>query len=410
MATDTRRTQAGSVRRRIILAGAGALIATTGLTVGTLGATPVLALGVAPPLGTTANFAVVAGQTITNTGPTVIVGDLGLHPGSAVTGAPAVVGAEHVADGVALQAKNDLVTAYTVAKNEPPDSTLSNPELGGLTLVPGVYRLATAGLTGTLTLDGKGDPNSVFIFQVGSTLITGSDSRVRVINGASACNIFWQVGSSATLGTRTNFQGNILALTDITLTTGANIQNGRALVRNGQLVLDTNHITSPGDCSRAASSTGVTSSAPSSVTGQPVTLTATVPGASGGTVTFLNGTTSLGTSPVGGTGQATVTTTTLTAGSHSITAVYTGSSSLLGSTSPVLIQTVRAPTSVSELTSGGTGGNVPAISGPPSAGGAAPQRGGSPWTPATIAAALAGLAAALVAVNRRRTRRTGRQM
>jgi hypothetical protein len=195
-------------------------------------------------LGTAANFSVLAGTpNITNTGPTTIDRDVGIHPGSAVTGfPPGIVGGQiHAADSVALQAKSDLVTAYLDAAGRPFTSTQG--ALDGLILVGGVYRLQSlaADLTGTVTLDGAGDPNSVWIFQSPSTLITGSTSSVNLINGASPCNVFWQVGSSATLGTNSTFRGTILALTMIAVTTGA-IVDGRALARNGAVTLDTNRI------------------------------------------------------------------------------------------------------------------------------------------------------------------------
>jgi len=202
-----------------------------------------------PPvgLGTTTSFAVLAGTTVTNTGPSVMSGDLGVSPGSAVTGFPPGMvnnGAQHKADAIALQAQSDLTTAYTDAAGRTPASTISG-DLGGQTLAPGVYKAASAmGLTGTVTLDGKGDPNAVFIFQAGSTLITASSSTVKLIGAAQACNVFWQVGSSATLGTRTTFVGSILALTSATVQTGTTVA-GRVLARNGQVSLDTNTITRP---------------------------------------------------------------------------------------------------------------------------------------------------------------------
>jgi hypothetical protein len=206
----------------------------------------------AVPLGTAEPFAVLAGSTVTNTGPTVVNGDLGLSPGTAVTGFPpgTVNGAQHVTDAVAAQAQTDLTTAYNDAAAQAQTGAVS-ADLGGQRLAPGVYRSASSlGLTGALTLDGQGDANAVFIFQAGSTLTTASASSVNLVNGAQACNVVWQVGSSATLGTASSFRGSILALTSITATTGATV-DGRLLARNAAVTLDTNTITR----SRCASAT-----------------------------------------------------------------------------------------------------------------------------------------------------------
>lgn len=195
-------------------------------------------------LGTTDSFSVLGGSTVTNTGPSVLAGDLGLSPGTAVTGFPpgTVAGTIHANDAVARQAQADLVTAYNDAARRSSTATVSG-DLAGRTLSSGVYTSATSlGLSGDLTLDAQGDPNAVFVFQAGSTLTTGSGSRVLLIGGAQACNVFWQVGSSATIGTSTAFRGNILALTSISLTTGATL-DGRALARNGAVTLDTNTVT-----------------------------------------------------------------------------------------------------------------------------------------------------------------------
>ena len=220
------------------------------------GAWPAAAFAATQPrLGTALNFAVLAGSTITNTGPSVITGDLGLSPGTAVPGFPpgSVTGTQHITDAVALQAQNDLVTAYTDAANAPTTSDLTGKDLGGKNLTPGVYTFSSsAQLTGPLTLSGNG----VFIFKIGSTLTTASNSTVLLRNGAQACAVFWQVGSSATLGSATQFQGNLMALTSITMVTGANILTGRALARNAALTLDTNRITPPaGTCTVAKTAT-----------------------------------------------------------------------------------------------------------------------------------------------------------
>jgi hypothetical protein len=195
-------------------------------------------------LGTDNNFAVLAGTTVTNTGPSVIGGDLGLNPGTSVTGFPpgTVHGTTYAADGVALQAKNDLITAYNDVAGRGSTGAIA-ADLAGRTLTPGVYTSASSlGLSGDLTLNGGGNPNAVFVFQAGSTLTAGSGSRVFLIDGAQACNVFWQVGSSATIGVGSEFVGNILALTSITMNTGATL-DGRALARNGAVTLDTNTIT-----------------------------------------------------------------------------------------------------------------------------------------------------------------------
>lgn len=197
-------------------------------------------------LGAANSFAVLAGSTITNTGSTVVNGDLGLTPGTSLTGFPpgTVNGAQHLTDALASQAQTDLVTAYNAASAQPNGVTVSG-DLGGRTLTPGTYNSATSlGLTGTLTLDAQGDPNAVFVFQAGSSLTTASGSQVNLVNGAQACNVFWQISSSATLGTNSSFAGSVLALSSITATTGASI-NGRLLARNGAVTLDTNNVSRP---------------------------------------------------------------------------------------------------------------------------------------------------------------------
>ena len=200
----------------------------------------------APTLGTAQTFAVLGGSTVTNTGPTMVVGNLGVSPGTAVTGFPpgtVTGGTIHAADAVALQAQADTTAAYVDLAGRACDTTFGVPtDLAGMTLVPGVYCFSSsASLTGALTLDGGGNVDAVWIFKVGSTLITGSNSSVLLINGGQQCNDFWQVGSSATLGTGTTFVGNILALTSISLLTDTTI-SGRALARNGAVTMDTNHV------------------------------------------------------------------------------------------------------------------------------------------------------------------------
>ena len=195
-------------------------------------------------LGTADSFSVLAGSSVTNTGPSTLTGDLGVSPGTAISGFPpgTVNGTVHANDAVALQAHQDLVTAYDDAAGRSSSATVSG-DLAGRTLTPGVYTSASSlGLSGDLTLDAQGDPSAVFVFQAGSGLTTGSGSRVLLTGGAKACNVFWKVGSSATIGTASAFTGTILALTSISLTTSATI-DGRALARNGAVTMDTNTVT-----------------------------------------------------------------------------------------------------------------------------------------------------------------------
>ena len=201
-------------------------------------------------LGTAGSFGVLAGSTVTNTGATVVGGNLGLSPGSSVTGFPpgSVTGSIFIGAGsLAGTAQNDLTTAYVDAAGRACPVLNLSGDIGGQTLLPGVYcnSSTSLGITGTLTLNGNGNPNAVFIFKIGTTLTTAAgNSHVNLINGATASNVFWQVGSSATLGTNTAFNGIVLAQDSITLTTGA-VFNGRALARTGAVTLDGNLMTNP---------------------------------------------------------------------------------------------------------------------------------------------------------------------
>jgi hypothetical protein len=206
---------------------------------------PVAAQAVPVSLATAAPFVALGGSTVTNTGPSVLNGDLGVSPGTALVGfgLPATVnGAIHENTAVAAQAQSDLTAAYIVAEEEPvpPANDLTGIDLGGLTLPAGAYGFtSSAQLTGTLTLDAEGDPDAQFVFEIASTLTTAPASSVVLINGASPCNVFWQVGSSATLDTTTAFQGNLMALTDVSLNDGASVI-GRVFARNGQISLINN--------------------------------------------------------------------------------------------------------------------------------------------------------------------------
>lgn len=197
------------------------------------------------------SYGVLAGSTATNTGPSVINGDVGASPGdgtfpSVIGFPPGIVNAPftiHDADADAALAQSELTISYNDLAGRPATANLTGQDLGGLVLTPGVYAFnSSAQLTGTLTLDGQGNPNAVFVFNIGSTLTTASSSNVTLINGAQGGNVYFRVGSSATLGATTQFTGQILALTDITLITGADIDCGAALARNGAVTLDTNTI------------------------------------------------------------------------------------------------------------------------------------------------------------------------
>ncbi|MBA3866532.1 MAG: DUF3494 domain-containing protein [Solirubrobacterales bacterium] len=223
---------------------------------------PVAAQASAVNLATASPFVVLGGSTVTNTGPSVLNGDLGLSPGTSLTGfgLPAVVnGATHANDAVAAQAQADLTTAYNVAAGQPvpPGNNLTGTDLGSRTLTAGAYGFSSsAQLTGQLTLDAQGDPNAQFVFVIGSTLTTASASSVILVNGASPCNVYWKVGSSATLGSTTAFEGNLMSLQSISVNNGATVL-GRLLARNGQVSL-INDVLGIGNCATGSSPTGAT--------------------------------------------------------------------------------------------------------------------------------------------------------
>lgn len=236
------------------------------------------------PLGNADPFVVLAGTTITNTGTTTITGDIGVSPGSSITGGPPLMvlnGTSHVADATALAAQAALGTAFDNAASQKLPKKVPN-ELGGTNLAPGVYSSGDFTITNTVTLDAGGDPNAVFVFQSAKELIAASGSHVALIRGASPCNVFWLVRSSATLDTTADFKGNILALTSISLKTGATLQ-GRALARNGQVSLEANTITKP-TCTAATptATTTATPTATAQVTMVPTGSVATGDGSTGG--------------------------------------------------------------------------------------------------------------------------------
>lgn len=191
-------------------------------------------------------FAVLGGASVTNTGLSIVTGDLGVSPGVSITGFPPgqVNGSIHNSDAAAVAAHADLITTYNDAVGQIPDAGITG-DLGGQTLPPGVYNAASSiGLTGTVTLDAQGDRNAEWIFQIGSTLTTATASHVLLINGATARNVIWLIGSSATLGTDTDFAGRVLAQTSITVNAGVTV-NGQVLAINGSVTLDTDRITRP---------------------------------------------------------------------------------------------------------------------------------------------------------------------
>jgi hypothetical protein len=206
-------------------------------------------------LGKAASFSVLGGSTVTNTGPTTMFGDLGLAPGSSVTGEPHVLGQTHIDDAVATEAKNALTTAYNEAASRPTNGS-AGTQLAGQAFTPGVYNASESLLlsSGSVTLNAEGNPNAVFVFQIGSTLITGSNTSVSLVGGAQACNVFWQVGSSATLGSGTRFVGTIMASASITANTGATI-HGRLLAQTAAVTLEDNTITTS-NCASSVSGSG----------------------------------------------------------------------------------------------------------------------------------------------------------
>ncbi|KAK0776400.1 hypothetical protein LTR59_014209 [Friedmanniomyces endolithicus] len=231
-------------------------------------------------LGTASGYGVFAATTITNTGLTNVGAKLGLSPGSSITGFPPGISlGEDIDNAVAVQAKADIQTLYTALAALTPTTVLTGQDLGGKILGPGVYSFASSGqLTGILTLDAQGDPNAVFVFQFGSTITTATAASVVLINGAQSCNVYWQVGSSATFGTATIFTGVVVAQASITVTTGTSLLGGGFYALGGAVTLDTNIIDLLGACAitppPAPSTTAVTTT-PVATTAAPSTVTTT---------------------------------------------------------------------------------------------------------------------------------------
>jgi hypothetical protein len=279
-------------------------------------------------LGTASPYSVLAGSTVTNTGSSVLSGDLGVSPNNAITGFPPglVGGATDNGNAASALAEGDLTTGYLDAAGRAPTGTNLGSALVGSTLLPGVYNAASSlGVSGAVTLDGQGDPNAVFIFQIGAALTTATSTSIVLTGAAQACNVFWQVGSSATLGTTNTFVGTVMALTSITVDTGTTVA-GRALARNGAVTLDDNVFTNP-SCATTPTTTSVTATA--ATTGATTTLTATVTAGAAnaptGTVTFSSNGAVVGTSAIGSNGVATlVVAAGTTAGTRSITAHFNG--------------------------------------------------------------------------------------
>ena len=307
-------------------------------------------------LGTSEAYSVLGGATVTNTGSSVLAASLGVWPGAAITGFPPGLvtppGTTDAGNAAAQQAQSDLTTAYNDAAGRPLNGT-TPADLADQLLVGGVYSgpgKGALGLTGSLILDGEQDPTSVFIFQTNSSLITASSSTVTLINGAQECNVFWQVGSSATLGTDSVMVGNILALTSITATTGATV-HGRTLARNGAVTLDTNVFDEP-TCATDIPTTTSSSTTSSSTT------SSTTPGSTSSSTTSS-------TTP-GSTSSSTTSSTTPGSTSSSTTIPGNTTTSLETTVSGVTSTTTRYDSSVTTGTGGTSAPTVPVVTAPPS--------------------------------------------
>ncbi|RFU33532.1 hypothetical protein B7463_g2830, partial [Scytalidium lignicola] len=297
---------------------------------------PFLIRAQAITLGTAAPFGVLGASTVTNTGPTVIDGDLGVSPGTAITNFPpgTFTGSEHVNDAVAAQAQADALNAYNIAAGIASTEDLSSQNLGGRTLTPGVYTFtSSAQLTGALTLNAEGNSNAQFVFQIDSTLTTASDASVIIENGAQACNVIWQIGSSATLGSNTTFIGIILAHTSITAVTGTTV-SGSLIALTGAVTLDSNIITVVNTCSTTTTTTTTTTT---SITASTTTTSTTPTTTSTLTTTTTPMTTS--TSTISTTPSA-ITSTTTTTSTISTTTSITPTTTSTSTTVPTTLTTL----------------------------------------------------------------------
>jgi hypothetical protein len=342
-------------------------------------------------LGTATAFGVLGASTVTNTGPSNITGDLGLSPGTSITGFPPgiVLGTIEPTTAVATQAQADLTTAYNVAASLTPTTT-GLSDLVGLSLTPGVYSGPTLSLSGDLTL--AGTAQSVWVFQTDSTLVTASASRILLTGGATACNVFWKVSSSATLGTASQFVGTVMANQSITANTSATVQ-GRLLADNGAVTLDSNVITRPVGCADASTtvvlaSPTITSGAPTATAAVGTPYTSTITASGTPTASFR---VSAGSLPTGLTLDATtglISGTPTTAGSYTFT--VTASNGVAPDTSAAYTVTVASAAAVP--------GAPVAVPGAPTAPGAQPVVGINAATPRGAVGELAATGADLTPI------------
>jgi hypothetical protein len=342
-------------------------------------------------LGTATAFGVLGASTVTNTGPSNITGDLGLSPGTSITGFPPgiVLGTIEPTTAVATQAQADLTKAYNVAASLTPTTT-GLSDLVGLSLTPGVYSGPTLSLSGDLTL--AGTAQSVWVFQTDSTLVTASASRILLTGGATACNVFWKVSSSATLGTASQFVGTVMANQSITANTSATVQ-GRLLADNGAVTLDSNVITRPVGCADASTtvvlvSPTITSGAPTATAAVGTPYTSTITASGTPTASFR---VSAGSLPTGLTLDATtglISGTPTTAGSYTFT--VTASNGVAPDTSAAYTVTVAAAAAVP--------GAPVAVPGAPTAPGAQPVVGINAATPRAAVGELAATGADLTPI------------